>query len=110
MLCFSPFTYVSSLESQYTTVLMFNDHDFVCEYIDILKMSSCLWIKNNSYYHNSNIKEAAYILLLEKYCEYDKKATKAMMKFKILASYYLLKVQLGLNKTQKTETTERTQN
>lgn len=62
---------------------MSRDHDFICDFIEIYKLHPCLWDKTDPHYHNSNIREAAYTLLLEKYREYDDKATKATVKSKI---------------------------
>lgn len=62
---------------------MSKDHEFVVEFIDIYRRSPCLWNKKDPKYHNANIRESVYMLLLEKYQEYDKNATKAMVKAKI---------------------------
>ncbi|KAK9891125.1 hypothetical protein WA026_013444 [Henosepilachna vigintioctopunctata] len=59
------------------------DHDFICDFIEIYKSNPCLWDKKDPQYHNSNIREAAYTCLLEKFKEYDGNATKATVKSKI---------------------------
>lgn len=62
---------------------MSKDHDFIIEFIEIYKTSPCLWNKTDPRYHNTNSRESAYTLLLNKYKEYDGKATKAMVKSKL---------------------------
>lgn len=82
---FSPITSVLFCCAQCDSnqLTMSKDHDFVCEFIELYKLKTCLWKKTDPNYHNSNIREAAYTLLLDKYKEYDGKATKAMVKSKI---------------------------